>query len=356
MAHIQSYPIVRHLRSEPSRHVLVYRRGVLRRSGAGQALWFRPLDTSIAELPVDDRELPFLFHGRSRDFQDVTVQGVVTWRVADPEEVAQRVDFSIDLKSGRWREQPLERVAEVLSNAAQKHAWGVLAAEDVRSLVESGVEQLCARIRAGLVASEALDAMGLEVIDVTVTAVQPTPDLEQALQTPTLEAIQQQADEAVFRRRALAVEKERAIAENELASRIELASRTSDLIGQEGDNERRKAREEVEARAIHAQADAERSRLAAETAAANARLSGAAEAETIAAVEGARATAEKERMELVRDLPAHVLMGLAAREFAGKLERVEHFSLAPDRVGQVLADLLQSGSQWLDQQAAAERN
>ena len=49
-----------------------------------------------------------------------------------------------------------------------------------------------------------------------VAAVAPTSEMEKALQQPTREAIQQDADEATFRRRALAVEKERAIAENEL--------------------------------------------------------------------------------------------------------------------------------------------
>lgn len=46
---------------------------------------------------MDDRELPFLFHGKSTDFQDVTAQGVITFRVVDPVALAERLDFSIDL-------------------------------------------------------------------------------------------------------------------------------------------------------------------------------------------------------------------------------------------------------------------
>src|SRR4051794_17146327 len=51
-------------------------------------------------------------------------------------------------------------------------------------------------------------------------------------------------------RRAAAVDKERAIAENELANRIELARRTSTLVEQEGANERKKAAEAVAAARI----------------------------------------------------------------------------------------------------------
>ena len=55
--------------------------------------------------------------------------------------------------------------------------------------------------------------MGLEVVTVRVADVSPSAELKRALQTPTFERLQQQADEATFERRALAVEKERAIAE-----------------------------------------------------------------------------------------------------------------------------------------------
>jgi hypothetical protein len=337
MAHVTKYPFVRHLRSEPSRHVLQFSSGRLRRGGRGLAFWFRPLTAAIAELPVDDRELPFLFHARSRDFQDVTVQGVLTWRVQAPEVLAERIDFSIDLASGRWRESPLEQLADILTHAAQQHAWDVLAAHDVRLLLETGVELVRERVRAGLLASEAVSGMGLEIVDVAVSGVQPTADLERALQTPTMETIQQEADQATFRRRALAVEKERAIAENELQNRIELAARESDLIAQQGDNARSRAREEAEA-----------GRIAAEAAGQRVRLEAAAEAESITAVEEARVRAERERMDVVRDLAPHVMMGLAAREFAGQLQQIEHLSIAPDRVGQVLADLMQAGSRYLD--------
>ena len=62
--------------------MLVYRRGRLVKSGPGLAFWFRPLAIGIAEIPIDDRELQVLFHGRTADFQDVTVQAVVMNRLA----------------------------------------------------------------------------------------------------------------------------------------------------------------------------------------------------------------------------------------------------------------------------------
>jgi hypothetical protein len=41
-------------------------------------------------------------------------------------------------------------------------------------------------------------------------------------------------------------------------------------------------------------------------------------------------------------------MGLAAREFAGKIETIEHLNLTPDLLGTVLTDLLSAGTRRLD--------
>src|ERR1700754_450824 len=120
MAEIKRYPFFRHLRAEPTSHVLGYRGGTLRREGPGLAFWFRAINTAVAEVPIDDRELPFLFHARSADFQELTVQGAITFRVADPRLLAQRIDSTIDLDTGRWTESPLEQVAGLLTQLAQQ--------------------------------------------------------------------------------------------------------------------------------------------------------------------------------------------------------------------------------------------
>jgi len=333
----------RHLRSEPSMHVLQFRGGAPVRSGRGLAFWFWPLSASIAEVPCDDRDETFLFHARSSDFQDVTAQGSITYRVADPATLAARVDFSLDLDNGRYRRSPLEQLTALLIQAAQQHAWAYLAATPVRTLLAEGVEQVRDRVAAGLTADAKLAAMGIEIVAVRVTGVTPTAELEKALQAPTNESIQQQADEATFQRRALAVEKERAIAENELQNQIELAKREQELIAQKGANERNRAREDAEARKIAAEAKAERERT-----------ESAARADAIKIVEASRVGAERERMEIYRTLPTHVLVGMAAQELAKKLEKIEHLSVAPELLSPLLTNLLRAGTRHLEGTPAAE--
>ena len=65
MANIFGFFGWRHLRAEPSFHVLQYRSGKLKRSGRGLSFWFHPLSASIAEIPCNDRDQQFVFHARS---------------------------------------------------------------------------------------------------------------------------------------------------------------------------------------------------------------------------------------------------------------------------------------------------
>lgn len=337
MAEIRDYIILNHLRSEPSAHILKYHNGKLVASKPGDTFWFRPLDTAVAEIPLDDREQPFLFSGRTLDFQDASVQGTLTYRVTDPERLARRIDFSIDLATGLYLHKPLGQLADLVTQFAQSFALEYLNLNPLRDVLQQGLVEIRERISTGLQADSELEALGIELVAVRLIKISPTAEMEKALQAPTREAIQQQADQATFERRALAVEKERAIAENELQNKIELTRREETLIEQHGQNERRRVTDEVETQKLEADAAAERLKVQRQ-----------AEAEGIDLMQEARNRAERQRMDIYRDLPTEVLLGLAARELAGKLERIEHLNLAPDTLSPLLTSLMTAGRRKLE--------
>ena len=333
MAEIRRYWFVCHLRAEQSAHILVYKDGSLVRSGRGLAFWFMPMKASIAEVPVDDRELSFVLHGRSEDHQPTVVQGSLTWRVACPELLAQRIEFTLDLESGRYRREPMEQVSALLTNLVQRFADEYTAGHAVQDLLSGGVEPVRNMVAAGLKAEEALVEMGLVISAVHVALVSPSAELEKALQTPARESIQQSADQATFERRATAVENERAIAENELKNRIELARQQQALIDQRGVNARREAEEAAAADLIASQGNAERVLVDARS-----------ESESIALVEGARVESERARVGIYRDLPQNVLLGLAAQRLAENPPAIDHLNVSPDLLGPLLSQLVTKGS------------
>lgn len=317
MATIRRFGVLSQLRSEASHYVIRYRNGRPRQSGRGLVFWFRPETASISELPMDDREMTLFVRGRSADFQAVAVQGSIGWHVADPERLAARVDFSLDLRTGRPQGEPIERIEARIAGLANQTVLQFLGQAPVRALLDAGPEALRGQLQATLGAEPSLAEIGVAVVSVRLTNLAPSSELERALQTPTYEALQQKADEATFARRALAVEKERAIAENELATKTELARRESLLIAEEAQNARNRAQGRAEAEAIEAGAEAERIRM----------------------VEGARAEAERARVAIYRDVAPGTLLGLAAQALAGKLDTIEHVNVTPDLLATLLGEV-----------------
>lgn len=161
-----------------------------------------------------------------------------------------------------------------------------------------------------------------------MVAIRPEPTVEKALQTPTREQLQQEADRATYERRAVAVERERAIAENELQSQIELARREEQLVTQEGLNSRRSAEEEAAASEIRTRGEAARTQQLDEARAAGISVVGAAEA-----------GAEAARVAAYRGLSEAVLMSLALQQLAVSLPQIEQLVVTPDLLGSVLARL-----------------
>lgn len=337
MSDIKTYPFLSHLRTEPSVHVLRYRRGSLERSGRGEAFWFRPRVSAVAEVPVDDREQSIVTTGRTLDFQDITMQGTVTFRIADPELAATRIDFGVDLRTGRYLEEPLDRLADLVAGAAQQITLDWVAHRTLDAALREAVQELRPLVTAGLQDDASLSDAGIQIATVHITRVSPTPELEKALQAPTREGLQEAADEATFQRRALAVEKERAIEENALANRIELARREQDLIRQEGANGLRRAEDDAATNRIEAEAQAER-----------ATMSAGARAEGISLVEAARNEAEAARLDAYRTMEPMILLGLAAQELASKLERIDHLNLSPDALSGMVQSLVSAGTTKLE--------
>lgn len=343
-------PAFRHLRSDPTMQTLHYRRGELHRSGQGQAFWFRPLNSAIAEVPLDDRDLPFLFQGRTSDFQTVTVTGGITYRIADADRLANRIDFAIDVDSGNWKAEPLDQIAGLVNQLAQQFVWEYLTRTALAAVLTDGVDQVRTRITEGLAAEDALNDLGIQVVAVRVADIRPDAQTQQALQTPARERIQNEADEATFTRRADAVELERAIDENTLQNEIELANRRENLITQTAANERRQVEAQMERQQLQAESQARQSRISAEEQAAQQRIAATARAEAdrlaasveqerITAVEGASVEQEHARMDLYKEMDPHILVALALQELGGTLQRIDHLTITPDMLTQAVANL-----------------
>lgn len=328
MADIKRRFFLRHLQSAPTAYVHHLRKGSIAHQGAGASFWYRPLHSAISEVPIDERELPLLFHARTSDYQDVAVQATVTYRVTDPDLAVERIDFSVHVDTGQWRAMPLEQLGGLLTELAQQYAIGTLAQTTLTDVLVDGLPRLRTTMSAGLRGDERLSQTGIEVVGVRVVAVRPESEVENALQTPLRELLQHDADKATFERRAAAVEHERAIGQNELETQIELARREEELVTQNGQNERLRVTEKATANQITVDAVAAQTVVSARAKAESTELVGKAEADT-----------EAQRLAAYREVSEATLLGLAVRELAANLPQIQNLTITPDLLAPLLSKL-----------------
>lgn len=327
MTTIKSYPWINHFLGGPTGYVVHVQGGQVRHQGVGQAFWYRPGISVLSEIPVEDRELPTLFHALTQDHQDVSVQANITYRFTDPVLASARLDFGLK-KRDEAPATGAQQVETIIGQLCQAAANDHVARFTLADALSNGAAPLRDVLFGTLTRDARLQDTGIAVLGVHVLAIRPEAEVERALQTPVREQLQAEADRATFERRALAVERERAIAENELVNQIELAARRENLVAQEGANARREAEERAAAAGIEAQAAAERGAIAAE-----------AEAGRIKLVGEAEAAREKATMDTYRDLDQGILLALALKEAAANLPGIQNLTITPDMLGTALAAL-----------------
>ena len=283
--------LIRYYKGEPNRHVIQYRAGRVVRHGTGVAFWYLPYLTSIAAVPVVSLEAPFIFNETTRNFQEVAIQGLLTFRITRPLEMAERLDFTIEPKGGQYRSNDPDKLAQRVINAVQSNTRsGVNTLSLEEALTQ--VKGLAGDVLAAVQNEPDLDALGVVVESLHFTSVKPTPEMQKALEADYREGLKRRADQAIYARRAAAQDEEAKLKQSELETDVKLEERRRDLV---------------------------------ETQAAN----------TLTLAE-ADAKAEELRLNPYSAAGPQLLVGLALKEWAANAGSIGNLTITPDMLGKVV--------------------
>lgn len=210
---------IQYLKANPTQYVLHYRNGKLRRSGAGLAFLYYQPAASIAVVPVSSADVPFIFNEMSADFQPLTLQGQLTYRVTNPELLASLLDYTIAAGVDQYRSEDPDKLPQRLVNLTQTLARAELQGRPLQEAIHAS-QQIADQVLHSLLKHPALPGLGVEILALTIQAVRPSPEMGRALEAEAREALLGRADDAIYLRRNAALEQERRIKENELNTEI----------------------------------------------------------------------------------------------------------------------------------------
>lgn len=235
-----------YFKAEPTEYVIAYANGKVFCQGAGKAFWYWAPRTSIVLVPVATIDAPFVFNEITGNFQAVTLQGQVTYRITAPETLSQLLNFTINPRTRGYRSDDPEKLAQRIVNIVQMQTRKEMQQLSLEEALHHS-EPLARSVLAALHQEQALIEMGVECVSLFYTAIKATPEMTKALEAEVRETLQKRADQAIYSRRADAVEQERKIKQNELATSILLEQRRRELVDLQGENARKVAEFEAEA-------------------------------------------------------------------------------------------------------------
>jgi regulator of protease activity HflC (stomatin/prohibitin superfamily) len=218
---------IAYLKAPPTTFVLHFKAGVAKRAGAGLSFFYYRPTSTIALVPIASADVPFVFNEVTRDFQEVTIQGQLTYRVAAPERLATLLDFTIDDK-GRYASEDPTKLEERLVNATEALAQAVIGRLALRDALAAG-DALVADVGAKLREHELVAMLGIEMLSVSILQIRPTPEMKRALEAEAREQLQREADESIYARRNAAVEQERIIKESELDTELAVEQKQREI-------------------------------------------------------------------------------------------------------------------------------
>nr|WP_321408102.1 SPFH domain-containing protein [uncultured Carboxylicivirga sp.] len=320
-------------------HVIQFSKGKIKREGKGLSFYYYAPTTSIAAIPLGSKDIQFIFSETTNDFQKIAIQGQITYNIKNPHQLSEVLDFTL-INRHQYKEDNFEKINQRLNNEAQAATSKFIQQLNLKTAIRSAKE-IGEYIDEGLRSSESIEHLGVEVINVDVIRVSPTPEMAKALETETCENLQKEADQAIYERRNFAVEQERRIRESELNTEIAVQEKEKEIVDRKAQIKLKEQESEREIRERQMEADLsiEQSKTKlTEMKTANMKKEAEAKGYLLEkTLSPYKAFDWKMLMAMnAKNMDARDNIALAFRELAENADKIEHLNISPDLLQSLL--------------------
>lgn len=226
---------IEYFKAEPTEYARIRVGKRIRKEGAGISGYYLPFRTTVEMVSIATGDQPIFFTEYSTDNQEVNIQGGFIYRASDPKHVMEEYNFSIDPETKEYLADGFQKLPEHILQLIKGKTRNIVQGASLKDILVMG-DSLAENLMELLAAENLQTRMGVELKNIYITSIRPTPEIAKALEAEYREQLLQKADEAIYARRAQAVENERVIQQNELKTKIELEEKKKELVDLEGKN------------------------------------------------------------------------------------------------------------------------
>ncbi|MEO1030744.1 MAG: SPFH domain-containing protein [Bacteroidota bacterium] len=219
---------INYIKFDSMNYVIHYQNGKIRKEGRGLAFFYFAPNSSIVSIPMQSNDFQFVFNETTKDYQEVTLQGQVTYKITNPKQLAETLDFTVN-RNKQYLKSDYEKIQQRIINEAQTASSSIIQRLNLKEALRQ-LEEIENEIFSNVQQSTTIAMLGLEILSVNVLGVTPDPKMARALEAKTREALQKEADQAIYERRNFAVEQERIIKESELNTEIAVEEKQKQIV------------------------------------------------------------------------------------------------------------------------------
>ncbi|MES2825317.1 MAG: SPFH domain-containing protein [Pseudomonadota bacterium] len=327
-------------KADPTTYVVQYRKGTIKRQGLGLSFFYFAPTTSLVSVPMASQDVPFMLKETTSDFQEVTIQGQLIYRIADAPRLASMMNFSLSDSAKDYASKDPEKLANRILNLVQVLMRSEIQQLDLRNVLTAS-RSLVISVRDELKNSEALGSLGIEVVDLAIQAIKPAPETSRALEAAVREALLREADEATYTRRNAAIEQERTIKENELRTELAVEAKKRELRESkiEADRSVKEKERQIRKEEMDAEVSLETKRQElVELATTNERKQGEAKAYTVEKMMEALNKIDPKLFEAIAagGMEPDVIIAQAFKSLASNSNNIGQLNITPDFLGGLL--------------------
>lgn len=220
--------MIKHINFTANQYVIVTGgNGKVKKEGYGLGFFYNNATTSIKVIPSTAFDTSYIFNDiTTNDFQNITVQGDISYAITDFKMASEKTDFSYTIQQeyAERLSEAQEKMSKRVNGIVKAEIAQFMASKDIRTAIQSQNE-LAGILNDSLKNNTYVKEFGLQIINISVLGISPLPKTREALEAATREEILKQQDSAIYSRRNFAIEQERAIKENELRTEITIAEK-----------------------------------------------------------------------------------------------------------------------------------
>ena len=158
---------LRFVKFEPNEYIHVIKKGRVVKKGRGLSFWFYKPSTSIITVPLETKNVPFMFEELSSDYQTLTIQGDLIYKITDTEKIIDQVNFSVDLKNYAYLSDDPEKLSRIIINLVNTMTKTEVSKLPLREAIQS-IDRIAGALKEAVQHNEYLQNLGITITNINI--------------------------------------------------------------------------------------------------------------------------------------------------------------------------------------------